>query len=295
LRDAFSVLFFVSVGMLFEPSVIVERPWHVLGTVAIIIFGKSFAAWTLVLALRYPLNTAGIVAASLAQIGEFSFILAGLGLTLGLLPAEGMSLLLAGALISIALNPLVFFTVEPARRWMVAHIELARRLDSRADPYATLPTSTEVQYLEGQVVLVGYGRVGRRIAAVLDERGIPYVVAEENREVVESLRERGIPAVSGNAAEASVLIQAHIARAAILVVATPDPVHARKMVETARQLNPQVEVVLRTHTEDDSKMLEGDGLGTVFFGEAELAKGMARHVTERYAPRSGEDRPVTPP
>lgn len=287
LRDAFSVLFFVSVGMLFEPAILAEQPTHVLGVVAIIVFGKTLAALALVIAFRYPLNTALTVAVSLAQIGEFSFILAGLGLSLGLLPAEGMSLVLAGALISIALNPFLFAAIAPFRRWILERSELARRLEARQDPYAELPMSTERKYLEGQVVLVGYGRVGRRIARALEARGIPYVVAEQNRELVESLRKKGMVAVSGNAADPAVLIQAHIADAAMLVVATPDPLNVRQMADTARTLNPGIEIVLRTHSEDESLLLRKDGIGTVFFGEEELAKGMTSHVVERFAPRQG--------
>jgi len=285
LRDAFSVLFFVSVGMLFEPAILTEKPVQVLGVVAIIIFGKSLAALALVIALRYPLNTALTVAVSLAQIGEFSFILAGLGLSLGLLPAEGMSLVLAGALISIALNPFLFATIAPFQRWLLERSELARSLDRREDPYAELPMSTERKYLEGQVVLVGYGRVGRRIAKALDARGIPYVVAEQNRELVEDLRRKGVVAVSGNAADPDVLIQAHIAHAAMLVVATPDPINVRQMADTARTLNPDIEIVLRTHSEDESQLLSKDGIGAIFFGEEELAKGMTNHVLARFAPQ----------
>lgn len=288
LRDAFSVLFFVSVGMLFEPAILLQQPLQVLCVVAIIIFGKSLAAAALVLALRYPLNTALTVAASLAQIGEFSFILAGLGQSLGLLPSAGMSLILAGALISIALNPLLFAAVEPFRRWVLARSALARQLEQRQDPYAELPMSTERKYLEGQVVLVGYGRVGRRIAKALETRGIPYVVAEQNRERVEELRKQGIAAVSGNAAEPAVLIQAHIAHAAMLVVATPDTLQVRQMADTARTLNPSVEIVLRTHSEDESQLLRAADIGTVFFGEEELAKGMASHVLQRFAPAAAD-------
>ncbi len=284
LRDAFSVLFFVSVGMLFDPKILAEQPFQVLGVVAIIIFGKSLAALVLVIALRYPLNTALTVAASLAQIGEFSFILAGLGLSLGLLPAGGMSLVLAGALISIALNPFVFAAIAPLQRWLLKRSALARRLEQRVDPYAELPQSTERKYLEGQVVLVGYGRVGRRIAKALDGRGIPYVVAERNRELVESLRKRGIAAVSGNASDPAVLIQAHIADAAMLVIAASDPIDFRQMADTALTLNPDIEIVLRTHGEEESKLLRRDGIGTVFFGEEELAKNMSNHVLERFAP-----------
>jgi len=284
LRDAFSVLFFVSVGMLFDPAIMMQEPLHVLGVVAIIILGKSLAALVLVIALRYPLNTALTVAASLAQIGEFSFILAGLGLSLGLLPTEGMSLVLAGALISIALNPFLFAAIEPFRRWVLKRSDLARRLEQRKDPYAELPMSTERKYLEGQVVLVGYGRVGRRVAKALDARGIPYVVAEQNRELVEGLRKKGIVAVSGDATEPAVLIQAHIAEAAMLVVATPDPINVRRMADTARRLNPDIEIVLRTHSEDELQLLRNEKVGTVFFGEEELAKGMASHVLARFAP-----------
>jgi CPA2 family monovalent cation:H+ antiporter-2 len=283
LRDAFAVLFFVAVGMLFDPAVIFEQPLHVLGVVAIIILGKSAAALALVLALRYPLNTALTVAASLAQIGEFSFILAGLGVSLGLLPAEGMSLVLAGALISIALNPFLFRALAPLREALLRRSTLARRLERRADPYAELPMSTERKYLEGQVVLVGYGRVGRRIAGELRARGIPYVVVEQNREQVEDLRKEGAAAVWGNAADPVVLVQAHIAHAAILVIAVADAVDVRKMAETARALNPAVEIVLRTGSEDELRLLREQRIGTVFYEEEALAESMLGHVLERMA------------
>ena len=282
LRDAFAVLFFVAVGMLFDPAVLVEQPLRVLGVVAIIVVGKSIAAAGLVLTLRYPLNTALIVAASLGQIGEFSFILAGMGLSLGLLPPEAMSLVLAGALISIALNPFVFGAIEPLSRWVLQRSELARALERRDDPYAELPMSTDRKFLEGQVVLVGYGRVGRRIARVLGERCIPFVVAERNRELVEDLRKQGLAAVSGDATDPAVLIQAHIADAAMLVVATPDTLGVRQMAETARTLNPGIEVVVRTHNEDESQLLRRDQVGTVFYGEEELARGMIAHVLQRF-------------
>ncbi len=286
LRDAFSVLFFVAVGMLFDPAVLVEQPVRVLGVVAIIMVGKSVAALALVLAFGYPLTTALTVAASLAQIGEFSFILAGLGMALGLLPAEGMNLVLAGALISIALNPFTFAAIKPVRTWVLRRSERARRLERRVDPFAELPMSTESQYLAGQVVLVGYGRVGRRIAQALSGHGIPYVVAEQNRELVEALRKQGIAAVSGNAADPAVLIQAHIANAAMLVIATQDPINVRQMADTARTLNPGIEIVVRTHNEDEAQLLRKDGIGTMFLGVEELAKGMIHHVVQRFAPSS---------
>lgn len=281
LRDAFSVLFFVSVGMLFEPQVLLQEPGKVLAVAVIIMVGKTVAAILLVLAFRYPLNTALTVGASLAQIGEFSFILAGLGISLGLLPKAGQSLILAGALISIALNSLVFAAVGPARRWALAHSALARRLEMRDDPTAALSMSVEPHFLSGQVVLVGYGRVGRRIAAALEQQHIPYVVAEQHRAVVGKLREQGVAAISGDAADPAVLIQAHIAQAGMLVVATPDTLDVRKVVDIARTLNPAIEIVLRTHSEEEAVLLERENLGTVFMGEDELAKGMTRHVLAR--------------
>ncbi|MDP2450982.1 MAG: YbaL family putative K(+) efflux transporter [Polaromonas sp.] len=281
LRDAFAVLFFVSVGMLFDPWVIVERPLQVLAVVAIIVVGKSLAAAALVLGFRYPLNTALTVSASLAQIGEFSFIFVAMGASLGLLPPEGQSLVLAGALISIALNQLVFKTVEPLQRWILARSPLARKLEARDDPMAELPASTEEKYLSRQVVLVGYGRVGRRIADALTAQHLPFVVVEQNREVVERLRSEGLMAVSGDAAEPVVLVQAHIANARMLVIATPDTLNVRQMVNTARTLNPEIEIVVRTHSEAEAKLLESENAGKIFLGEEELAQAMTRHVLER--------------
>jgi CPA2 family monovalent cation:H+ antiporter-2 len=283
LRDAFAVLFFVSVGMLFEPSILVDKPQSVLAVVAVIVLGKSLVALAITLAFRYPLSTALTVAASLAQIGEFSFILAGLGLSLNLLSTEGMSLILAGALISIALNPLVFSLIKPLRNWVLSFSETAREYEKRTDLYSELPMSTERKYLEGQVVLVGYGRVGRKIATALTGAKIPFVVAEENRELVETLRKTGIPAVSGDASEPGVLIQAHIANASMLVIATSDTIDVRKMVETAKLLQPSIKIVIRTHNEDESKFLRDENIGQVFYSDEELANGMCRFILEQYA------------
>jgi CPA2 family monovalent cation:H+ antiporter-2 len=283
LRDAFAVLFFVSVGMLFEPEVLVRQPLHVLAVVAIIVLGKSLAAFILVLGFRYPLNTALTVSASLAQIGEFSFILAGLGVSLGLLPTEGYSLVLAGALISIALNPLVFRAIEPAQTWIRSRSNLARLLERPDDPLAELPMTVDPARLTGHVLLVGYGRVGRRLGEALSAREVPIVVAEQNRELVESLRKRGIPAVSGDAAEPAVLIQAHVARARLLAIAVPDAFLALRMMEIARALNPGIETVAYVHSEDEAALLQKQKIGRVFMDEHELASGMTRHVLGRAA------------
>jgi CPA2 family monovalent cation:H+ antiporter-2 len=283
LRDAFSVLFFVSVGMLFDPRVLVEHPLEVLAVVGIVLFGKSIAAFVLVLALRYPLNTAITVSASLAQIGEFSFILAALGMSLGLLPDLGQNLILAGAIISIAVNPLMFKAINPLQEWLRSKSDLARRLERSADPLAELPMTVTHEHLTGQVVLVGYGRVGKRIAEELTRQKVHFVVAEQNREIVEDLRRRDQPAVAGNAADPAVLIQAHIARASMLVIATPDTFHVRSMIETAKVLNPAIRCVVRTHSEEEARLLREETGGTVFVGERELARSMTEHVLQGLA------------
>lgn len=281
LRDAFAVLFFVSVGMLFDPSVLVEQPLRVLAVVAIIVLGKTIAAALLVLLLRYPLNTALTVSASLAQIGEFSFILASLGVALKLLPEEGQSLILAGALISIALNPLVFGAIGPLQRWLRDRSALARKLEQPVDPTASLPMSTDAKYLKGHAILVGYGRVGKRIAQQLTERGVPVVVVEQNRERVEQLRREGYAAVSGDAAEPATLVQAHVTGAAFLVSAVPDAFDVRAMIDTARTLNAGIEIVVRSHNEEEAGLLAKEGAGRVFLGEAELADGMTDYVISK--------------
>jgi CPA2 family monovalent cation:H+ antiporter-2 len=283
LREAFAVLFFVSVGMLFNPAVLILQPWRVLAVVGTIIIGKSVAATALVLAFRYPLSTALTISAGLSQIGEFSFVLAQLATDLKLLPAEGRDLILAGAIISIALNPLLFAGIRPLQAWIGAQPRLARMLKRTADPLAELPFSTDARYLSGQTIIVGYGRVGRRISEMIAQHGIPYVVIEQNREIVERLRAAKIAAVSGNGADPATLIQAHIARASMLVVATPDTFDIRQMIAAARTVNPGIETVIRTHDEEEADLLmEEARIGQIFLGEGELAKGMARHVLARY-------------
>jgi CPA2 family monovalent cation:H+ antiporter-2 len=267
--------------MLFDPSVLVEQPLRVLLVVGIIVLGKSVAAALLVLLMGYPLSTALSVSAALAQIGEFSFILIGLGLALELLPRQGQSLVLAGALISIALNPLVFSAIEPLRAWLGKRSQLARRLEKRDDPLAELPMSTDRRFLANQVVIVGYGRVGRQVGEALRAQGVPFVVADENRELVERLRAQGQAAVFGDAAEPETLVQAHIVDARMLVIATPQTIQVRQMVETARTLNPDIGVLVRSHNEVEAALLAQDSGAQVFVGERELARAMAQDVLRR--------------
>ena len=282
LREAFSVLFFVSVGMLFDPRILLEDPFQILAMLFLIMLVNPLASAAIVLVFRYPLNTALMLMASLAQIGEFSFILAGLGLNLGLLTMEAQNLILAGALISITFNKLMFFCVPLLQKWILAHPKLARKLERPGDPLAELPMSTEEKFLSGQVVLVGYGKVGQRIARALTEKNIPFVVVEENREIVESLRQRGIAAVGGNAAEPAVLVQAHIARASMLVASASSAVEVQKMIQTARTLNPGIEVIIRGLSEEEAALLAEEHAGKVFLAKEELANSMCAHVLKRF-------------
>ena len=281
LREAFSVLFFISVGMLFDPMVLFNQPGQVLAVLSIIIVGKTIAAALLVLTFRYPLHSALLVSASLAQIGEFSFILAGLGVSLGLLPALGQNLILAGALISIALNPLLFVAIDPLEKWMVTRTKFGRYFQKRSDTLATLPMVTDEKYLSGQVVLVGYGRVGSRIGRKLFEKGIPYVVAEQDREIVKSLRAKKIAAVFGDACEAEVLVQTHIANASMLIVAIPDTFNVSNMIKIARAVNRKLEILVRVENEEAAKFIAQE-VQKVFYGENELAKNISSYVLNRY-------------
>lgn len=278
LREIFSILFFVSVGMLFDPRILLEEPLHVLAVVGIIMIGKTIAAMALVLFFRYPINTALTVGASLAQIGEFSFILATLGVSLQLLSLEGQNLILAGALISITLNTFLFSAIEPVQRWIRERSHLARLLERSGDPLAMLPDEVSQDYLRDQVVIIGHGEVGRRITKNLMAENIKVVIAEENREIVENLREKGIAAVSGVATEPGVLIQAHIQHARLLVISPMDIIDIHKIVDIATTLNPQIQVLICAESKEEAEVIRRDNIGEVYFAKEEMAKNMSNHI-----------------
>ncbi len=277
LRDAFAVLFFVAVGMLFDPKVLIEQPLAVLATVAVILVGKTFAAGVLVLLLKYPLSTALTVAVSLAQIGEFSFILLGLGQSLHLVPAQATSLVVAGAIVSIAVNPLLFAGVEPLRHWVLKRSAWARKLEARDDPLAELPADTPSTALSGQIVLVGHGTLGTALHELLGDR--PLVVIDRDRDVVEQLRGAGQAAVLGDAAEAMTLVQAHIAQAAWLVVALADVRGVPALLALARQLNPALRCAVLAHTDEEEQWLGEAGVSHVLRSQRALAQALARVVS----------------
>jgi CPA2 family monovalent cation:H+ antiporter-2 len=300
LKDAFAVLFFVSVGMLFDPTVLVREPLAVLSVLAIILVGKSLAAFIIVLAFRHPVRTALTVSASLAQIGEFSFILASLGTTLGLLPPDGRDLILAGALLSIALNPLTFAGVGPLSRWLEARPKLLALLERRGAEKHRIPVES-TQSLRQHAIVVGYGRVGGAIGPVLKSQGLPFAVIERDHLMLSAAQTQGIPTVEGDAAAPGVLEAAGIGEARLLVVATPDSFLARRIVELGRERNPTIDVVVRTHSESEFKALEALGAGRVVMGERELARGMLEYALrslgvpqERARAIAGRDPQVNP-
>lgn len=261
LRDAFAVLFFVSVGMLFDPNVVVEQPLPLLATVAIIVFGKSIAAYLIVRSFGRSRQAALTIAASLAQIGEFSFILASLGSELQLLPQEARNLILAGAIISIFLNPLIFSFI-------------ARRDEEEIKPQASPRPAPQ-----GHIIVIGYGRVGRLIAEALTRRGRSVVVVEDQPDIVEQIAAAGIEAICGNAANPTVLEAAKIQSASKLLIAIPEGFEAGAIHEHARVLNPDIRVIARAHSDAEVEHLERLGVSDVVMGEREIANRMLTLVT----------------
>ncbi|MDV3467822.1 YbaL family putative K(+) efflux transporter [Stenotrophomonas sp. C3(2023)] len=269
LRDAFAVLFFVSVGMLFDPNILIEHPWQVLATVAIIMVGKSAAAFFIVRAFGHPTSTALTISASLAQIGEFAFIIAGLGVALKILPPSGQSLVLAGALVSIMLNPLVFGLLD---RWQ------ARQLAGQpaaAEPVEAIGPSRDLQ---GHAIVIGYGRVGSELAQVLSDRGVPVLVIDDNKDHVESAHAKGIAAIRGSAAADKVLAEAHPERAKIAVLAIPQPLEAGEALAKLRAINPNLTLLARAHSDAEVKHLLEHGADGTVMAERELAYSLAEMI-----------------
>ena len=271
------MLFFVSVGMLVDPLIVVRHPFALAATLLVIIVGNAAPSFGLALLFGYPVRTALTLAAGLAQIGEFSFILAGIGLALGLLPVEGHALILAAALLSIIVNPLLFRAVQPVERWLRRRPRLLDALERVPSHLAGLPSASE-ERLQDHAVIVGFGRVGGTIGRAFDRAGIPYVVVESNRAWAEELRGRGVAVLFGDASRPGILAHARVDRARLIVVATPGAYRTREMLRLARKLNPDIDSVARTHSEAEQRYLEAEDVGLAVMGERELALGMARYA-----------------
>ncbi|MCA0028689.1 MULTISPECIES: cation:proton antiporter [unclassified Mesorhizobium] len=302
LRDAFSVLFFVSVGMLFDPFSLFSNGLPILATLAIIVVGKSLAAFLIVVAFGYPLATALMISASLAQIGEFSFILAELGVGLKLLPEQGRDLILAGAILSIVLNPVMFLVIDWMKPWLEAR---AARTAPPVEPKPVGPATEPGQVasvasaakqedgppprtaLSGHAILIGYGRVGSLVGAALKEAALPFLVVEDADKTLVKLRAEGIETVAGNAANAEVFAAANPEGAKRLILAIPNAFEAGQIVLRARAANPAINVVARAHADAEVEHLKGLGADTVIMGEREIARGIVEEVLG-HKPRAAE-------
>jgi CPA2 family monovalent cation:H+ antiporter-2 len=277
-KDAFAVLFFVAVGMLFDPGILVRQPLAVLAVVLFIVLGKSIAAFAIVLARGYPVTTALIVSASLAQIGEFSFILAGLAVAYGLLPSEGRDLILAGAILSITINPLVFAAVDPTTAWLRRRPRLIALLERSGDRLATLSARDAEARLRDHAIIVGYGHVGEIVGDGLKAQGLPFVVVDESRRRVEELRKLGLTAIYGDATAGGVLEAAGVARAKLLILAIPQGFQKRRIIEFAREVNPHIETTAWTHRASEVAYLKHQGVGLAIMGTREVAFALLRYA-----------------
>lgn len=289
LQDAFSVLFFVGVGMMLDWRVILEEPWSILTMLAIIMIGKSLTAFCLVHFLRYPLHTSLNVGAALAQIGEFSFILAAQGIALGMTDQKMLSMVVASAILSIALNPLMFAMIPYVRRFSVRYFAWARAAAMLTDPYSVLPKETSRRMLMGQTILVGSGSVTRSVAKRLATDDVPFVCISEDKSFAEELREQKHAVISGDAADPMVLVQGHIVTAAQLMVIDIDPVKTLKIVEMAKQLNPELNIMARAGSRDEVEHLKQEGIARVYLDSESISEVLTGNILDYYKKDEEQD------
>ena len=289
LQDAFSVLFFVGVGMMLDWRVILEEPWSILTMLAIIMIGKSLTAFCLVHFLRYPLHTSLNVGAALAQIGEFSFILAAQGIALGMTDQKMLSMVVASAILSIALNPLMFAMIPYVRRFSVRYFAWARAAAMLTDPYSVLPKETSRRMLMGQTILVGSGSVTRSVAKRLATDDVPFVCISEDKSFAEELREQKHAVISGDAADPMVLVRGHIVTAAQLMVIDIDPVKTLKIVEMAKQLNPELNIMARAGSRDEVEHLKQEGIARVYLDSESISEVLTGNILDYYKKDEEQD------
>lgn len=280
MRDAFAVLFFVSVGMLFNPAILLDAPLAVLATVLVIVFGKSVAAYAIVRLFGYPASTALTISASLAQIGEFSFILAGLGIALGLISDTARDLVLAGAILSILINPLLFLMIDRLQPWLDRREGVQPVTVEGSAEGGDLHEVQVVAGETGHAIVVGCGRVGGRLCQQLRERGVPVVVVDANRARVDDMREQGVTVVYGHAVRNEILEATNIGQARWLMIAIPDGLEAGQIALHARTLNPDLVIMARAHFDLEVEHLEAHDVDIVVMGEREIARTMLGHMSE---------------
>jgi len=289
LRDAFAVLFFVSVGMLLDPAALLAMPLAIAAVVFLVVVAKALFKFAFIVLFGHPIRVALTVAAGLAQVGEFSFILGTVGLSLGLLPPEGFQLIVAGALLSIALNPLLFRWVDPLERRLRDDAAMTRLLRHQAGDLAELDPAIDEGSLRLHAILCGYGQVGRMIGRAMERRGFTYVVITQQRGEVERLRARGIEALYGDASNTELLERAHVRTARVVIVAGDDAHVTHLIVDRARTLNPGVDFIVRTHSDEEVAQLRAlSPKVQAIHGQRELAVQMARYTLRRFGVNAAE-------
>lgn len=296
LQDAFSVLFFVGVGMMLDWHVMLEEPLGILTMLVIILIGKSVTAFLLVHFLRYPLHTSLNVGAALAQIGEFSFILVAQGIALGMVNQEVMSMIVAASILSIAFNPVMFAMIPVIRRFAVRHFAWARAAAMATDPYAVLPKETSRKMLTGQTIVVGTGEVTDNVVQRLQEHNIPMVSIVKDKDVAENMRAQNRAVITGDAVDPMVLVQAHIVTAAVLMILEVDAVKVIKIVEMARQLNPEMKILVRAKTTEDADFLKKEispsEVTAIFTDPDSISSRLVRKISHIYMPSEHENEQV---
>jgi len=280
-QDAFTVLFFVAIGMLFDPSVLLSHPWHLLAGLSIVMVGKSLAALVIVMLFKFPVATALLISASLAQIGEFSFVLVAMGIQLKLMPPEALSIVVATAVLSIGLNPAVFQSLEPIKQFAQKNPRFAKMMRTRNRRAARL-IDIDPDELQDHVVLVGFGGVGQTIAKALVAEHISFSVIEQDPTTYEVASKRGCQSVFGDASRDEILKHAGVKNAKMLVLALPANAATREIIRAARALNPRILVSVRTHDTDEAIAVNRIGVDRVVSAELELALELAHHVIESY-------------
>jgi CPA2 family monovalent cation:H+ antiporter-2 len=281
MRDAFAVLFFVSVGMLLDPGALMDTPGLLAGTLGIVLVGKPLVALVLVLAMRYPVRTALTVAIALAQIGEFSFILATIGRELGIFTPAATNTLVAASMLSIVVNPLAYRTIAPTERWLRAR----PRVWALLNPAAVAPSGVSASRRERpdphrRAVVIGFGPTGRSVVRLLRDNGIVPTVIELNLDTVRALRDDGVEAIYGDATRRETLEAAGISHAATLIMASAGLTSSADVIREAHELNPGVRVLARASYLRDVAALQAAGADTVFSGEGEVALAFTQDILE---------------